>query len=205
MASFSKTCNFRERYENLIRMSETSPILDVPVERIDGTPASLAEHEGKVLLIVNVASKCGFTPQYTGLEALYETNSEKGFVICGFPANDFGAQEPGSNEDIQTFCQSNFGVKFPMYSKITVTGVERHPLYDALVQSAPEPTSDTAGLRQRLRDFGVEPTSPPEVLWNFEKFLVGRDGNVVARFAPDIKPEDPALLDAIEAEINRAN
>jgi glutathione peroxidase len=184
-------------------MSETSPILDVPVERIDGTPTSLAEHKGKVLLIVNIASKCGFTPQYSALEALYERNSHRGFVICGFPANDFGAQEPGSNEEIQSFCQSNFGVKFPMYSKIVVTGVERHPLYNALVLSGTETKGDTSELRKHLVEFGVEPTAPPEVLWNFEKFLVGRDGKVAARFAPDIEPDNPMLRDAIEAEINR--
>ena len=183
-------------------MSETNPILDIPVERIDGTPTSLAEHSGKVLLIVNVASKCGFTPQYAALESLYEENHEKGLVICGFPANDFGAQEPGSDEEIQTFCQSNFGVKFPMYSKIAVTGAARHPLYNALVESTPETTGDTSDLRQHLVEFGVEPTSPPEVLWNFEKFLLGRDGKVAARFAPNIVPDDPVLRDAIEAEIN---
>jgi glutathione peroxidase len=184
-------------------MSETSPILDIPVEHIDGSPTSLAEHQGNVLLIVNVASKCGFTPQYAGLESLYQQNREKGFVICGFPANDFGAQEPGSNDEIQTFCQLNFGVQFPMYSKIAVTGAERHPLYDALVQSTPETIGDTSALRQHLVEFGVQPTTPPEILWNFEKFLVGRDGKVVARFAPDIAPDDPMLRDAIEAEINR--
>ena len=183
-------------------MSETSPILNVPVARIDGTPASLAEHQGKVLLIVNVASQCGFTPQYEGLETLYEEHRGKGFVICGFPANDFGAQEPGSNAEIQSFCETSFGVKFPMYSKIAVTGAERHPLYNALVQSTPETTGDTADLRQHLVEFGVQPTAPPEVLWNFEKFLVGRDGKVVARFAPDIAPGDVRLRDAIEAEIN---
>lgn len=185
-------------------MSETTPILDVPVERIDGTPASLAEHEGKVLLIVNVASECGFTPQYAGLKTLYENNRDKGLVVCGFPANDFGAQEPGSNQEIQSFCELNFGVKFPMYSKIAVTGSERHPLYNALVQSVPETTGDTTELRQHLVEFGVQPTSPPEVLWNFEKFLVARDGKVVARFAPDVEPSDPRLGDAIEAEINRS-
>jgi glutathione peroxidase len=184
-------------------MSETSSILDVPVERIDGTTTSLAEHEGKVLLIVNVASKCGFTPQYSALETLYEQNRERGLVVCGFPANDFGAQEPGSNEEIQSFCQMSFGVKFPMYSKVVVTGDERHPLYDALVVSTPETKGDTSELRKHLVEFGVEPTAPPEVLWNFEKFLVGRDGKVVARFAPDIVPDDPMLLGAIEAEINR--
>lgn len=195
----------RGPYENLIYMSDTNPILDIPVDRIDGTPASLAEHKGKVLLIVNVASECGFTPQYAGLEALYEKNREKGLVVCGFPANDFGAQEPGSNEQIQSFCQSNFGVKFPMYSKIAVTGAERHALYNALVETAPVTTGDTTDLRQHLREFGVEPTSPPEVLWNFEKFLIGRNGNVVVRFSPDIEPNAPALLDAIEAEINRTH
>ena len=184
-------------------MSMTLPILDVPVKRIDGTPTSLAEHKGKVLLIVNVASQCGFTPQYAGLETLYETNRERGFVICGFPANDFGAQEPGSNTEILSFCETSFGVKFPMYSKIAVTGVERHPLYNALVQNVPETTGDTTELRKHLVEFGVEPTSPPEVLWNFEKFLIGRDGNVVARFAPDIVPDDPILRDAIEAEMKR--
>jgi glutathione peroxidase len=186
-------------------MSETTPILDVPVARIDGTPTSLAEHKGKVLLIVNVASQCGFTPQYETLEALYEKNQEKGFAVCGFPANDFGAQEPGSNQEIQSFCETSFGVKFPMYSKIAVTGAARHPLYNALVESTPETTGDTAELRQHLVEFGVEPTSPPEVLWNFEKFLIGRDGNVVGRFAPDVVPDDPVLREAIEAEMNRAS
>jgi len=186
-------------------MSETTPILNVPVSRIDGTPTSLAEHEGKVLLIVNVASKCGFTPQYDALETLYEKNQEKGLVVCGFPANDFGAQEPGSNDEIHSFCQLNFGVKFPMYSKIAVTGAERHPLYNALVESTPETTGDTTELRKHLVEFGVEPTSPPEVLWNFEKFLIGRDGRVVGRFAPNVVPDDPVLREAIEAEMNRVS
>ena len=180
-----------------------SSVLNIPVERIDGTPTSLAEHQGKVLLIVNVASQCGFTPQYAGLEALYEANRDKGFVICGFPANDFAAQEPGSNAEIQSFCETSFGVKFPMYSKIVVTGEARHPLYNALVSSTPETTGDTAELRKHLIEFGVTPTTAPEVLWNFEKFLVGRDGKVVRRFAPDVTPEDAVLHEAIEAEINR--
>jgi glutathione peroxidase len=185
-------------------MSDTNSILDIPVERIDGSPASLAEHKGKVLLIVNVASQCGFTPQYAGLEALYEANHEKGFEICGFPANDFGAQEPGSDAQIKSFCETSFGVKFPMYSKIAVTGEQRHPLYTALIESVPQTSSDTSELRQHLVEFGVEPTAAPEVLWNFEKFLVGRDGKVVARFASDIAPEDPALREAIDAEFHRA-
>jgi len=185
-------------------MSATIPVLEVPVERIDGTPTSLSEFKGKVLLVVNVASKCGFTKQYAGLEKLYEENREKGLVICGFPANDFGAQEPGSDAEIQSFCQLNFGVDFPMFSKITVTGSERHPLYESLVASAPETNSDTSELRQNLIKYGMKPTNPPEVLWNFEKFLVGRDGKVVGRFASDVAPDDPKLLAAIEAELNRA-
>jgi glutathione peroxidase len=185
-------------------MSLTTPLLDIPVERIDGTPTSLAEHQGKVLLIVNVASQCGFTPQYAGLEALYETHREKGLVVCGFPANDFACQEPGSNADIQSFCETGFGVKFPMYAKIAVTGKERHPLYTALVANAPETAGDTTDLRQHLVEFGVQPTSPPEVLWNFEKFLVSRDGRVLTRFASDVTPDDPALRKAIEVEMNRA-
>jgi glutathione peroxidase len=184
-------------------MSVTT-VLDIPVDRIDGTHTSLAEHQGKVLLIVNVASLCGFTPQYAALEALYEAHRQKGLVVCGFPANDFAGQEPGSNAEIQSFCETSFGVKFPMYSKIAVTGKERHRLYSALVASAPQTTGDTTGLRQHLVEFGVQPTSPPEVLWNFEKFLVGRDGKVVSRFAPDVTPEDPVLREAVEAEVSRA-
>jgi glutathione peroxidase len=184
-------------------MTDMTSILDIPVERIDGSSASLGEHAGKVVLVVNVASKCGFTPQYAGLEKLYEENREKGFVICGFPANDFAAQEPGANAEIESFCQLNFGVSFPLYSKIEVTGEGRHPLYTALTATAPEVTGDTSGLRQHLVDFGAVPTAPPEVLWNFEKFLVGRDGKVVARFAPDVAPEDAVLADAIHAALNR--
>lgn len=185
-------------------MSETSSILEISVERIDGSAASLAEHAGKVVLVVNVASKCGFTPQYAGLEKLYEENREKGFVICGFPANDFAAQEPGANAEIQSFCELNYGVSFPLYSKIGVTGEQRHPLYSALIESKPETTGDTSVLRRHLVEFGVEPTAPPEVLWNFEKFLVGRDGKVVARFAPDVAPEDAVLVDAITVELARS-
>jgi glutathione peroxidase len=178
-------------------------VLDIPVERIDGSATSLAEHQGKVLLVVNVASQCGFTPQYAGLEALYEANREKGLVVCGFPANDFAGQEPGSNAEIRTFCETSFGVKFPLYAKIAVTGEARHPLYDALIASEPGTTGDTTELRRHLIEFGVTPTSPPEVLWNFEKFLVGRDGKVVRRFAPDVTPDDAVLREAVEAEVTR--
>lgn len=184
---------------------EQASILDIPVERIDGTPTSLAEYRGKVLLIVNVASQCGFTPQYAGLEALYEENRDKGLVICGFPANDFAAQEPGSNDEIRTFCETSFGVKFPLYAKIVVTGEQRHPLYNTLISSIPETAGDTTKLRENLIKFGATPTSPPEVLWNFEKFLVGRDGNVVQRFATNVTPEDPLLREALETELSQGS
>jgi glutathione peroxidase len=183
--------------------SASLPILDIPVTKIDGTTNSLGEHRGKVLLIVNVASQCGFTPQYSTLEALYEEKRGQGLVVCGFPANEFAGQEPGSNEEIRSFCQSTFGVKFPMYGKIAVAGEKRHPLYSALIQSTPETTGDTTELRKHLVEFGVTPTTPPEVLWNFEKFLVARDGRVVKRFAPDVAPDDRVLREAVEEEIRR--
>ena len=184
-------------------MSDTA-LLEIPVRRIDGSSITLADHKGKVMLVVNVASKCGFTPQYEGLEKLYRTYREHGFVVCGFPANDFAGQEPGSSDEIQSFCTMNFGVDFPMYEKITVTGTERHPLYRALVEAEPTTTGETAGLRQHLVEFGVKPTNPPDVLWNFEKFLVGREGKVIARFAPDIEPTDPQLTSAIENALGAA-
>jgi glutathione peroxidase len=172
----------------------TAGLLDIPVARIDGAAATLAEHKGKVVLVVNVASKCGLTPQYEGLEALYREFREQGLVICGFPANDFSGQEPGSNEEIAAF-------DFPMYAKIPVTGAEKHPLYAALITAQPETTGDTAGFRRNLVNFGAIPTDPPEVLWNFEKFLIGRSGEVVARFAPNLKPDAPEIRAAIEAEL----
>jgi glutathione peroxidase len=185
-------------------MSTDPLIAAIPVERIDGSPTSLAEHQGKVMLVVNVASKCGLTPQYEGLEKLYGNYRAKGFVVCGFPANDFAGQEPGSNDEIQSFCTTSFGVDFPMYAKISVTGPDRHPLYTALTAAQPKQTGDTVVFRQRLRDFGVTPLEEPELLWNFEKFLVSRDGKVVARFAPNLVPEDPAIVAAIEQELQHA-
>lgn len=189
--------------ENLICMSSTA-ILDLPVRRINGFSTTLAEHKGKVVLVVNVASKCGLTPQYSGLERLYRTYRDHGFVVCGFPANDFAGQEPGSNEEIKGFCTTTFGVDFPMYEKVEVTGGARHPLYTALIEAAPQTTGDTTGFRQHLVEFGVTPTRAPEILWNFEKFLLGRDGRVAARFAPDLEPEDPAIRTAIETALGNA-
>jgi glutathione peroxidase len=179
-----------------------STIFEIPVKKIGGEDASLAEFKGKVLLIVNVASKCGLTPQYEGLESLYERYRGEGLVVAGFPANDFKSQEPGTNEDIQAFCTTNFGVKFPMFSKITVVGAAKHPLYSALIASQPEAISVTeVPFRQKLKGYGIEANPAPEILWNFEKFLVSRDGTVVKRFAPDTTPDAPELVAAIKTEL----
>ena len=168
----------------------TSPLQTIPVNRIDGSPATLGEFAGKVVLVVNVASKCGLTPQYDGLEQLYETYGDKGLVVAGFPANEFAGQEPGSNAEIAEFCETRFHIKFPMFEKIVVKGEGQHPLYAALTQAVP--VAEGAGDR-----------APPDgsVMWNFEKFLVAKDGHVAGRFSPMIKPEDPILVGAIEAEL----
>lgn len=175
----------------------------IPLSRIDGSSDSLANHAGKVLLVVNVASKCGLTPQYEGLQALYDRLKDRGFEILGFPANDFGAQEPGTHEEIEEFCKLNYGVSFPLFAKADVTGPGKQPLYAALTAAAPGKQGDAEPFRERLRGFGMTPTEDPEVLWNFEKFLIGKDGRVAARFAPTTNPDDPALLDAIEGELAR--
>jgi glutathione peroxidase len=179
-------------------------LADIPLTRIDGTPASLADYAGRVLLIVNVASKCGLTPQYDGLEALYRRFRDRGLVVLGFPANDFKGQEPGTDAEIADFCATNYSVQFPLYAKITVTGDAKHPLYDALTSAVPEGEGgDYEAFRENLRSFDMTPTEGSEVLWNFEKFLVARDGSVVRRFAPSVTPDDPALVEAIEAELTR--
>jgi glutathione peroxidase len=182
-------------------MSET--IENYPLRRIDGKDESLGDYQGKVLLIVNVASKCGFTPQYEGLERLFDRFKNRGFVVLGFPANDFAAQEPGTNSEIAQFCTTNFGVNFPVFEKITVVGARKHPLYASLIKAQPKPTTSTHDLRQHLIEFGVTPNPEPEVLWNFEKFLVDRAGTPVARFAPDVEPEDVRVTEPIEAELTR--
>ena len=179
----------------------TSPLQNIPLETIDGKKASLAHYAGKVLLVVNVASKCGLTPQYEGLEKLYEAHRDQGFLVLGFPANDFAGQEPGSNEEIAAFCTTNFAVDFPMFAKIAVTGTDKHPLYTALTAAAPAARGDGEGFRDKLRGYGMTPNPDPEVLWNFEKFLVSRDGTVVGRFAPDMTPDNPTLVAAVETEI----
>src|SRR6201996_1954160 len=179
----------------------STPIQQIPVRRINGAETNLGEFSGKVLLVVNVASKCGLTKQYEALEKLYRDYRDRGLVIAGFPSNDFKGQEPGSNADIQSFCTMNFGVDFPMFEKITVVGKEKHPLYSALIEAQPKATNTSDGsFVERLKRFGVDPNPEPELLWNFEKFLVGRNGNVVARFSPDTEPNDPFLVNAVEAE-----
>ncbi len=179
-------------------MSES--LTAIPLTRIDGQPATLAAFEGKVLLIVNVASKCGLTAQYAGLEALYREKQAAGLEVLGFPANDFKGQEPGSEAEIQQFCQLTYDVTFPMFSKIAVTGEDTHPLYRALIAAQPQ-TEGEGPMRDKLAGYGIEPNPAPGVLWNFEKFLVGRDGQVRARFAPDVTAEDPRLRAAIDAAL----
>ena len=179
----------------------TTPLQQIPLKTIANQDASLADHEGKVVLAVNVASKCGLTPQYEGLEKLYAAYRDQGLVVAGFPANDFGAQEPGSNDEIASFCTTNFGVEFPMYAKISVVGADKHPLYKALIEAAPTAAGDPEGFRERLRGYGMTPNPEPEILWNFEKFVIGRDGNVVARFDPTTAPDDAALIATIEREL----
>jgi len=183
----------------------TASLYDISVNRIDGTPTTLAEYKQHVVLIVNVASKCGLTKQYDGLEKLYENYRDRGLVVAGFPANDFAQQEPGSNGEIQDFCKTNFGVKFPLFEKITVVGDAKHPLYRVLTEAQPtaESTSEVP-FREQLKKYGMTPNSQPEILWNFEKFLVSKGGTVVKRFAPDTQPDDPALLSAVEALLGEA-
>lgn len=179
-----------------------SPLQTIPLTRITGENATLAEHDGSVLLIVNVASKCGLTPQYDALEALHRRYREQGFAVLGFPANDFGAQEPGTNGEIAEFCRTNFSVDFPMFGKIAVTGEDQHPLYRALIAARPLATGHPGdGFRQTLEGYGIKPNPEPGILWNFEKFLIARDGTVAARFAPDVTPDDPLITTAIEAEL----
>jgi glutathione peroxidase len=177
-------------------------IQDIPLKTIAGEEDSLANHEGKVLLIVNVASKCGLTPQYDGLEKIYAAYRDRGFEVLGFPANNFGAQEPGTDAEIAEFCSLTYDVDFPLFSKISVAGEDKHPLYAALTAAHPDTTSPNGGgMRERLAGYGITPNPEPEIVWNFEKFLLSRDGKVVDRFAPDTAPDDPALIAAIEREL----
>ncbi|MFJ1763336.1 glutathione peroxidase [Amycolatopsis sp. NPDC088138] len=158
-------------------------IHEIPVKTLDGQDSSLGALAGKALLVVNVASKCGLTPQYSGLERLQEQFGARGFSVVGFPCNQFAGQEPGSAEEIQTFCSTTYGVTFPLFEKIDVNGDERHPLYSELTK-----TEDAEG-------------ASGDVQWNFEKFLVSADGEVLARFRPRTEPEDETVVKAIEAAL----
>jgi glutathione peroxidase len=158
-------------------------VSDIPVNTLAGEPSSLGELAGKTLLVVNVASKCGLTPQYAGLEQLHERFGERGFAVVGFPCNQFGGQEPGTAAEIQDFCSATYGVSFPMFEKIEVNGPGRHPVYEELTA-----VPDAAG-------------EAGDIQWNFEKFLVGPDGTVLGRFRPRTEPDDPDLVAAIEANL----
>ena len=181
-------------------MSES--IYEIPVRRIDGTETTLGAFRGKVVLVVNVASACGLTPQYAALEKLFEAKQAEGLVVAGFPANEFGAQEPGSNQEIAHFCASKYGVTFPMFEKIVVKGSGIHPLYRRLIDAQPlareKPGSD---FRAKLAGYGIKQEHPSDITWNFEKFLISRDGKVVGRFAPDTTPEDALLTEAVAREL----
>ena len=158
-------------------------VYDFTMKNIDGKDVNLGAYKGKVVLIVNVASRCGYTPQYEGLQKLYTTYKDRGFVILGFPANNFLGQEPGTNEEIKEFCSLKYGVTFPMFSKISVKGDDKHPLYKFLTEKETNP------------DFGGE------ITWNFNKFLVGKDGKILAHFSQKDKPEDEKVVQAIEAAL----
>ncbi len=175
---------------------------DIPLKTITGDRTSLAAYRGKLALIVNVASKCGLTPQYEALEKLYERYRDRGFVVLGFPTNDFAGQEPGAEAEIQQFCTANFGVQFPMFAKMTVVGADRHPLYSALIAAQPKARAKPdSAFREMLASHGISPNPEPDVLWNFEKFAVSKDGRVIDRFAPDVAPDDPMIIEVIERHL----
>lgn len=160
-------------------------IYEFTMKSIDGQPVSLKSYSGKVVLVVNVASKCGFTPQYAGLEALYEKYKDRGFVIVGVPANNFASQEPGTNEEIKKFCSTKYNVTFPMMAKVSVLGDDKAPLY------------------QFLTDKSSDPQFGGDIKWNFTKFLIDRDGKLVARFEPAVTPESPEVQAAIESALGK--
>ncbi len=167
--------------QTIATLALAGPLYEIPVKDIDGKDASLKAYEGKVLLVVNVASQCGLTPQYKALEAIHEKYKDKGFTVLGFPCNQFGGQEPGSNEEIKQFCSSKYSVTFPMFDKIDVNGAKRHPLYQALA--------------------GKDSPFPGDIKWNFGKFLIGRDGKIIKRFEPRTTPDSPEVASAIEAAL----
>lgn len=177
-------------------------LFSIPVKKIDGSDTTLGEFAGKTLLLVNVASKCGLTPQYEGLEKIYENYRDKGFEVLGFPANNFLAQEPGTEEEIQDFCSTNYNIQFPLFSKISVKGEDQHPLYKELTSERPAADiSNGDAFETKLQGFGQTRENASDILWNFEKFLIAKDGTVAARIAPDVTADDPRLVEKIEAEL----
>ena len=180
-------------------------LYDLSATLNDGKEKKLSAYKGKVLLIVNTASKCGFTPQYQGLQELYGKYKDRGFELLAFPCDQFGHQEPGSDADIKSFCETKFGVEFPMFEKIVVKGEMQHPLYRELIAECPTAQQNPKGtLRKTLDQHGLGPANDTDIMWNFEKFLVNRQGQVVGRFAPDFTPKDPAITTAIETELNKS-
>lgn len=177
-------------------------LYDIPLNTLDGRPASLRDYAGQVLLVVNVASRCGLTPQYAGLEKLHESLATRDFQVLGFPCNDFAAQEPGSAGEIQEFCSTTYGVSFPLFAKVQINSEPRHPLYAALIEAIPAAVYPAdSDFREKLAGYKLLPARETDVLWNFEKFLIGRDGQVIGRFSPDTEPDDAALRSAIEAAL----
>ncbi len=175
-----------------------SSIYDIELVTIEGKQQTLGDYKGKALLIVNTASECGLTPQYEALEKLYQAEKENGLEILGFPCNQFGAQEPGQEADIQSFCTMRYGVTFPLFSKVEVNGEGRHPLYQHLFSAIPErTTAPDSGFEEKLKGYGFE-VKEGNVLWNFEKFLVSKEGEVIGHFAPDMTPEHEILAAALK-------
>ena len=168
-----------------LAFAASKSVYDFTLKSIDGKATPLGSYKGKVLLVVNVASRCGYTPQYSALESVYEKYKDRGLVIMGVPANNFGAQEPGTNEEIKTFCTRKYNVQFPMMSKVSVKGSDMTPLY------------------QYLTDTGQNPKTGGEIKWNFTKFLFDRNGNIVARFEPDVTPDSPQVIAAIEKSLGQ--
>ncbi len=181
----------------------SNKLYEIPVKKIDGTETDLGEYENKVLLIVNVASKCGLTPQYAGLQKLYGDYHDKGLEILGFPANNFMGQEPGTDEEIKDFCSTNYNVEFPLFSKISVKGDDQNELYRYLTEAKPETDVNDGEFEAKLKGYGSTRSTPGEVLWNFEKFLVAKNGEITARFAPDVTAADERLVEKIEAELKK--
>lgn len=179
-------------------------IYEYAVTQMNGKNTTLADYKGQVMLIVNTASQCGLTPQYEGLEALYKEYKSQGLQVLGFPANEFLAQEPGSNAEIQEFCKMKFGIDFPMFEKVIVKGDGQHPLFHYLTTTHPQITMKPDGtLMEKLGAANLLNGKPEDIKWNFEKFLISRKGEIVGRFSPEIAPQDPTLVSAIKKELEQ--